>query len=128
MLFESTKQLEAILPHLKEIIAASNRSDFEVCGLIVGGDILHLENISDTPRVNFRIDPASYVDIFVEDSSKITACFHSHVIGGEKMSILDRETSDNSTIPFLIYSTISRRFSLYLPKSREIIYFRLEGI
>ena len=125
-MFRSLPQLELLFPHLKGLATAADRSDLEICGLIVAGDARYLKNVSKTPRLNFKIRPESYVGAFMGDSSRITACFHSHVLGDERMSDLDRRMSDNSAIPYLIYSTISNRFSFYCPKSIEIIYFSIQ--
>jgi proteasome lid subunit RPN8/RPN11 len=125
--FRSLPQLELLFPHLKGIATASDRSDLEICGLIMaGGEVQYLENISETPRLNFKIRPESYVGAFMGDSPRITACFHSHVLGDERMSDLDRAMSHNSGVPYLIYSTISKRFSFFNPKCLEIIYFSIQ--
>ena len=125
-MFRSLPKLKLLFPHLKSVAKAADRSAFEICGLVIAGKVKYLKNISKTPRLNFKIRPESYVGAFMGDSPRITACFHSHVLGDEKLSDLDRRISNNSAIPYLIYSTISNRFSFYCPKSIEIIYFSIQ--
>jgi len=115
---------------LKKIIDwSSNNSFFEICGLI-GRDedqyvIFLCENKSKTPSQSFSIDPIDYI-LFLEKYDPI-ALFHTHIRGNEEPSEKDIIMSENSCLPFLIYSTTTRKFKIYTPKHLHVNEEELEN-
>ena len=86
-------------------------SNIECCGVIYceNKQLLFLEcaNISKNPDHNFSIDPEILIDYNVK------YVVHSHTLGSAKPSINDVRNSDESCIPYLIYSLRDDDFYLY---------------
>ena len=93
----------------------------EVCGLICENSLFFVKNSSVRPQDTFYIDPLKYIE--VSRCQKIDFCFHSHPQSGCSPSLSDIELSDNSLIPFLVFSPREARFALYDPDTQETIYF-----
>lgn len=93
----------------------------EVCGLlgIKGGEYFPqmLKNKHTDPQNHFSIDPLEYLRFSQE--FELVAVFHSHVVGDSQASDFDRVNSDNTMIPFLIYSLCEKKFSLFEPESHN---------
>ena len=106
---------------LKTIVKVSNVCDFEVCGAVTKEKIHFFKNLSLSPQDTFYINPLDYTKIY----PKIQFFFHSHCLGGAKPSEADIFISTEIDRPFLIYSTISKNFSFYTPKTQTLIYFSL---
>lgn len=115
-----TKKISSILNQVK---AWSEKSiGCEICGLIGEKDGYYIaelyENESTDPRNSFSIDAIDYLT-FVE-KNKTIAVFHSHVRGDEKESEKDIIMSENSCLPFLIYSLNTKNFNFYMPKLHDL--------
>jgi proteasome lid subunit RPN8/RPN11 len=93
----------------------------EVCGLICENSLFFVKNSSVRPQDTFYIDPLKYIE--VSRCQKIDFCFHSHPQSGCSPSVSDIALSDNSLIPFLVFSPSEARFALYDPDTQETIYF-----
>jgi proteasome lid subunit RPN8/RPN11 len=85
--------------------------DIECCGVVYCENeqlsFLECENISDNPTYNFVIDPVILIDYDVE------YIVHSHPVGSSRPSTNDIRNSDESCIPYLIYSIRDNDFYLY---------------
>jgi len=90
----------------------------EICGFIGESEgkftVFLCENKSTTPRESFTIDPLEYL-LFLK-RYKPVALFHSHVFGNEEESEKDVLMSENSCLPFFIYSLNTKKFNFYTPK------------
>ena len=102
----------------------------EICGLIAfeEGKFIYqmMSNKSKNPSLFFYIDPFDYLN-FVE-KHKCFCIFHSHINTGEDPSDFDIKTSDNCCLCFLIYSNMSKKFSLYEPHYKDYDVNITEGI
>jgi proteasome lid subunit RPN8/RPN11 len=111
-----TKNAKSILLKIKEW-STSNFSQ-EVCGLVGESDgnltAFLCENKSISPRDSFSIDPMEYL-LFTKNYKPV-AVFHSHVVGDETESEKDIIMSENSCLPFFIYSLNTKKINIYLPK------------
>lgn len=100
-----TDILEEIKKYCKQF------SNSEACGIIhetfEGLRFLACENCSPDARYNFSIDPRILIDYNVQ------YIVHSHTICSAKPSINDMKNSDESCIPYLIYSLRDDDFYLY---------------
>jgi len=98
------------------------RLTFETCGFIGEKDELYTallcENKSRDPRNFFSIDPLEYL-FFIEEYNPI-ALFHSHIDGDENPSEQDIMMSENSCLPFFIYSLNTKKFHFYIPKKVKV--------
>ena len=98
------------------------RLTFETCGFIGEKDELYTallcENKSRDPRNFFSIDPLEYL-FFIEEYNPI-ALFHSHIDGDENPSEQDIMMSENSCLPFFIYSLNTKKFHFYTPKKVKV--------
>lgn len=115
---ESFKSQEekSVLNKLKEW--SSNNFSQEVCGFIGESEgsftAFLCENKSITPRDSFSIDPLEYL-FFINEYNPV-AIFHSHIVGDETESEKDVVMSENSCLPFFIYSLNTENTNIYLPK------------
>ena len=111
-----TKQLKRAIS--KIALMCEKRFNQEVCGIIgrSGDDYIVQEckNISDRPAECFVLDPIQYL-LFKDEYSTI-AIFHSHIVGDESPSEFDIMMSENSCIPFLIYSLNTKSVYIHTPK------------
>lgn len=98
------------------------RLTFETCGFIGEKDGIYTailcENKSNDPRNFFSIDPLEYL-FFIEDYNPV-ALFHSHIDGDENPSEQDVMMSENSCLPFFIYSLNTKNFHFYTPKKSKV--------
>jgi len=94
----------------------------EVCGFVgVKNDIytaILCHNKSRSPKNTFTIDPVDYL-FFVEEYEPIFI-FHSHVVGDEKFSKEDIIMSENSCLPFIVYSLNTKKLNFHQPKKTRI--------
>jgi proteasome lid subunit RPN8/RPN11 len=90
----------------------------EICGFIGESEgkftVFLCENKSTTPRESFTVDPLEYL-LFLKKYKPI-ALFHSHIFGNEEESEKDVLMSENSCLPFFIYSLNTKKFNFYIPK------------
>lgn len=110
---------------LQQIVDESESNSFiEVCGFLGldregGGYIVQNEqNISDDPSKHFIINPLNY--LLFKERYDLLAIYHSHIDTNAEPSEFDVKMSNNCCIPFLIYSTETKKFALYEPQNLEI--------
>lgn len=123
-----SKQLKRAISKIAEI--SEKKFTQEVCG-ILGYDgsnyiIQECKNISDNPSQQFVMDPIQYL-MFKEEYSTI-AIFHSHITGDEKPSEFDIMMSENSCVPFLIYSLNTKSVYIHTPKHIDADKKNLEKV
>ena len=115
-----SKYIKKILKEVAEM--SKKRFSQEVCGLIgKNGDsyiIQECKNIAKDPRNNFVVDPVQF--ILFKNKNKLISIFHSHIVGDESPSDFDVIMSENSCIPFLIYSINTKKIHLYEPKNLDV--------
>jgi proteasome lid subunit RPN8/RPN11 len=105
----------------KEIIEyAESLQDQEACGLVVldksmSTKFLPMQNQSFDVTKTFLIDPYTFLKHKL--TSTVLGIFHSHYDSDEKPSKSDIELSEESGIPYLIYSLVTKKFFLYYPSS-----------
>jgi proteasome lid subunit RPN8/RPN11 len=92
----------------------------ECCGLIVLNKEMNVEfvpmlNQEKDKENNFLIDPYTFLKHKL--TSTVLGIFHSHHSTGEKPSVSDINSSEESGIPYLIYSLKTQKFFLYYPES-----------
>lgn len=103
----------------------SNWSDVffsqEICGFIGIKEGIYTSvlcnNKSRRPKENFTIDPVDYL-LFVDEYEPVCV-FHSHVLGDETMSEQDIIMSENTCLPFLIYSLNTKKFKIHEPTKSQ---------
>lgn len=112
-LVQKSFQLNKIPNNILEQIKTYCRknSNIECCGVVHCQNeqllFLECENISNNAAHNFVIDPVILIDYDVQ------YVVHSHIIGSSQPSINDVRNSDESCIPYLIYSLRDDDFYLY---------------
>lgn len=111
-----TKQQKRALTKIAEM--CEKKVSIEVCGILgYDGDnyiIQECKNISEKPSEQFILDPIQYL-MFKDEYSTI-AIFHSHIVGDETPSDFDIMMSENSCVPFLIYSLNTKKIHIHTPK------------
>lgn len=94
----------------------------EVCGFVGIKNKEYVSflcnNKSREPEKNFTIDPVDYI-VFVDEYDPI-CIFHSHVLGDEEFSKHDIMMSENSCLPFLVYSLNTNKFNLHIPIQSKV--------
>lgn len=104
----------------------------ELCGLVgvdeVNNKLIYqkMKNRAQTPENYFMIDPYDYLSFIKK--YKLLLIFHSHLLGDESPSEFDLKTSENSCVPFLIYSICTEKFSLYEPQYKDYDVNIIEGL
>lgn len=109
---------------LQQIVDESESNLFiEVCGFL-GFDknketyiTQTQQNIAEDPSKHFIINPLDY--LLFKDKYDLLAVYHSHIDTDAKPSEFDIKMSNNCCIPFLIYSTETKKFNLYEPQNLE---------
>tara|TARA_E500000318_G_scaffold106533_1_gene114643 strand:+ start:2212 stop:2607 length:396 start_codon:yes stop_codon:yes gene_type:complete len=99
----------------EEIIKFSNENpENEVCGLVCyKNEKIYFEKVknqSNDPDM-FLIHPMDFLNKKI--NKELLAVFHSHVNAKEEPSEYDIKNAKNCLCPFLIYSTVSEKFSLF---------------
>jgi len=120
--FHQLKYID-FLKYLKKIKSYSERFDYECCGIASTEKFHILKNISETKQENFLIAPKDYYDII--KNARIHFIWHSHVLGDERPSEIDIEYSSYFMYPSIIYSTISKKFSIFHYDSNSLVYFTI---
>ena len=117
-LFVTSKE-DSVLLKVEEW--SSTRKMYEVCGFVGKKDgkytVILCENESKTPRSTFFIDPVEYL-MFIENYEPVMS-FHSHITGDEEASEKDIIMSENSCLPFLIYSLNTGKNNIYIPRNNN---------
>jgi len=123
-----TKQLKRAISKIADI--SEKKFSQEICGILGhdGSDYIVQEckNISDRPSETFVMDPLHYL-LFKEEYSTI-AIFHSHIVGDETPSDFDIVMSENSCIPFMIYSLNTKNVYIHTPKHIDADKGKLEKV
>ena len=117
----SSKSIDLVLQKMKEW--CEKKEFVETCGLIGldsnGGYVLkECKNLSQDPTGSFILDPLDY--LFFSEEFKLLCIYHNHPKGDAEPSQSDIETSENTCLPFLIYSNQEKKCKLYNPKTSEI--------
>lgn len=76
----------------------------EACAFLVGGHLLEVPNIAETPEHEFLVDGKTLLEI-EEEHGKVDGFFHSHPGGPDCPSRCDMEAQEALEIPFWICST-----------------------
>lgn len=102
----------------------------EICGLLGRKDSDYtpriLKNKHSDPKNHFAIDPLEYLK-FVQEFEPV-AVFHSHIMGDSQPSEFDKINSENTLLPFLIYSLPEKKFSIFKPEDCEVNAKELEEL
>lgn len=109
---------------LQQVVDESESNCFiEICGFL-GFDgekksyiIQNQKNIAEDPSKHFMIDPLSY--LLFKERYDLLAVYHSHINSDAEPSEFDIKMSNTCCIPFLIYSTETKKFHLYEPQNLE---------
>ena len=107
----------------KKIKKASFRKPKEeVCGFIIlkddEFDILEVENMAEDKESEFYISAKSF--LYARENNQLVAVFHSHPNGNEEPSEYDKNCSEATCIPFVIFSNQTRKFSAYIPEFLDV--------
>ncbi|WP_151981587.1 C40 family peptidase [Acinetobacter guerrae] len=86
---------------------------FEMCGVVVDGDFIQLENTSSDPQNHFEISPEQLAKI--EDRGEIQAYVHSHPDGTATASPLDKHQIELHGKPWIICSFPDTDIQLHEP-------------
>lgn len=109
---------------LQVIVDESESNSFiEICGFL-GFDrkkeayvVQNEKNVAEDPSQHFMIDPLNY--LLFKERYDLLAVYHSHINTDAEPSEFDVKMSNNCCIPFLIYSTETKKFDLYEPQNLE---------
>lgn len=94
----------------------------EVCGFIVlkdnEFDIVEVENMAEDKESEFYISAKSF--LHARENNKLVAVFHSHPNGNEEPSPYDKNCSEATCVPFVIFSNQTQKFSIYIPEFLDV--------
>jgi len=87
----------------------------ECCGFILEKDSKTIsypsKNIAEKKSNNFMINPIDYIKI--SNMGRIVGLYHSHCQYDYNFSLLDKFTSSNHKIPFILYNVKIDKFDIY---------------
>lgn len=110
-----------ILNEIKKI--CEEDSETESCGFVLNKNkksiVVKCQNISQDQSQNFQISDEEYM--FAYKNYKIESVFHSHVLGDESFSKLDKSISTQLDIPIIVYSLKTKKFNFFDPHEEKNI-------
>lgn len=117
----SSENIDLVLQKMKEWF--EKKEFLEICGLVGldgnGGYVVkECKNLSQDPTSSFILDPLDYL-LFSEEF-ELLCIYHNHPKGDAEPSQADVEASENTCLPFLIYSNQEKKYKLYEPKTSEV--------
>lgn len=107
----------------EEIISYSKDNKVEeICGFVLlcpdnSVEITKEVNVNPDPSKSFSISPQKFINYSI--NRKILGIYHSHPFSDESPSAQDILCSEESGIPYLIYSLQTNKFFLYYPGSYD---------
>lgn len=100
-----------------ESICEKNK-DLESCGFITFEKnnfvISECKNVSKDSLNNFEISFNDHIKFLKRN---IIAIFHSHVVSEDLFSDNDKKHSEETMVPYLLYSLKNKRHNIYIPKN-----------
>lgn len=97
---------------------AFKRPNEEVCGFIYledgGFNVLEVENMAEDKSCEFYISAKSF--LYAKENNNLVAVFHSHPTGNEELSEYDKNCSEATCMPFVVFSNKTGRFFVYEPE------------
>lgn len=107
---------------------AKESPDKEVCGVILRGGHIPVDNVSKQPERRFRMDPRQQMEVWAKwrrDGDLIV--YHSHPTGGTSPSDDDKWVITRSPdITFLIYGVRTDEFAAYRWNGFAIVSVKIE--
>ena len=102
----------------------------EVCGFICEkeGDYYYLasRNRSPYPDKFFYISAIDFLQ--VQKEHNLVGVFHNHSQEDEQPSEFDKTIGENICFPMIIYSNISQKFNVFVPKELDCDVKIVEGL
>lgn len=101
-----------------QLINASEKCiNEEMCGFICANKdyfyFLQVKNKSPEPHKYFIIPALDFLKIKKENN--LIALFHNHFSTSERESDFDKSVSENTCLPLVIYSNVTKKFNFYIP-------------
>ncbi|MBV6512555.1 MAG: hypothetical protein FMNOHCHN_02063 [Ignavibacteriaceae bacterium] len=94
----------------------------EICGFIGKNNnqfvAKMVQNKHPDPKNYFAIDPLDFLSF--KRGNEFVAIFHTHLGSDCSASEFDKVNSENTAVPFLIYSIPENKFGLYEPPNSEV--------
>ena len=114
-----TQLIEISEPHIND----------EICGFIhkSGDDFVFksAKNRSPSPDEFFYI---SSIDFLKAKEDNLVAIFHNHCEGTEEPSSFDLIMTENTCFPAVIYSNLTKKFGVFVPKYIDWDVKDIEGL
>lgn len=109
--------------YTSKIVEHANSSPSrEICGVLIGIADNKLQYIPCTNTSStddtFILDAIEYAKI--ERTNTIKAIVHSHINDSEQPSMQDIINCNRGNLPWIIYSTVTDKFSTYYPNTKSI--------
>ena len=132
LLSKTSEDLNSILSFVKNY--SKHYLNLECCGFIgINSEKQYVAemvpNRSSDPIDYFLIDPLDYLRFINEN--EILLIFHSHPNTQSYFSDTDQNNAEAMCIPFLLYSLVDDKFSIYIPQNHQIdvnILNKVQGI
>jgi len=108
------------MKNIKEIIKEISEKSInqEICGFICFNDNFYVKQVSNrasNPDVYFHMSTIDYLDI--KKNNNIVAIFHNHPTYTESQSVFDKTMAENICLPSIVYSNLTKNFSIFIPDS-----------
>lgn len=101
----------------QKIIINCSETNEESCGFIVHDDdydVIKVKNVAENKNENFQIASNDY--LYIKKNHNLVGIYHSHPKSSEEPSSADKNSAEVSCLPFIIYSKITNKFSIYEPE------------
>lgn len=117
---ELAKNLSSCLEFFKrQAISSPQKEIVGFLGLKDGKPVAKITtNRSPNPQEYFMVDPMEFYSF--DKEFEFIAVFHSHIYGDSEFSDFDRDSSENSVIPFIVYSLPEDKFNIYEPSGHDV--------
>lgn len=105
---------------IKDILIEESEKSItqEICGFICLGENFYfkeVKNRASDPNVYFHMSTIDFLSI--KNNNKIISIFHNHPNNIENQSSFDKNIADNICLPSIVYSNMTKKFSIFIPDS-----------
>lgn len=105
---------------IKDILIEESNKNItqEICGFICLNEnfyFIEVNNRASDPNTYFHMSTIDYLNI--KNNNNIISLFHNHPNNIENQSSFDKNIADNICLPSIVYSNMTKKFSIFIPDS-----------
>jgi proteasome lid subunit RPN8/RPN11 len=102
----------------------------EVCGFICKNEkgYFYVPSVNRSPEPDTFFYISSIDFLKIKSDNNLVAIFHNHMEDSEDPSEFDRVVAENICYPMVIYSNLTRNFSVFIPKHIDCDVKDVDGL